>query len=167
MFHFNLRTKRPSSEQLREQAEMEGAVTISPFKNEEAGSTSKNDNGVDVLLVEDNKVNQRVASLTLQKLGYRVTIANDGFEALELAETKQFPVICMDVSMPGMDGLDATRRLRNLDVPSSKARVIAMTGHAFEEDRKRCLDAGMDDFLAKPFSVADLRSALERCEIAA
>lgn len=75
---------------------------------------------------------------------------------------QDFRVICMDVSMPGMDGMETTRKLREMPCRSSSAKVVAMTGHAFEEDRKHCFEAGMDDFLTKPFSVEDLRDVMAK-----
>ncbi len=114
-----------------------------------------------VLLVEDNLVNQKVARLTLERLGYRVDLASDGFQAIESAQKEAYDIICMDLSMPGMDGIEATLRIRELNVPSAKAKIIAMTGHAFVEDRNRCLDAGMDHFISKPFDLFELKQTLD------
>jgi len=114
-----------------------------------------------VLLVEDNLVNQKVARLTLERLGYRVDLASDGFQAIESAQKETYDIICMDLSMPGMDGIEATLRIRSLNVPSAKAKIIAMTGHAFVEDRNRCLDAGMDHFISKPFDLFELKQTLD------
>ena len=114
-----------------------------------------------VLLVEDNPVNQRVAKLTLEKLGHEVTVAGDGQQAIEAAAKSGYDVICMDLSMPVMDGIEATKQIRMLDSPSSRALIIAMTGHAFNENREACMDAGMDDFLTKPFDLFSLKSKLD------
>lgn len=115
-----------------------------------------------VLLVEDNKVNQKVASLTLQQLGCEVTIAGNGKEAVDLAEGPiQFRLICMDVNMPVMNGLDATRAIRALDHPNAGIPILAMTGMAFEEDKEKCRDAGMNDIVTKPFDINDLRERIE------
>jgi len=112
-----------------------------------------------VLLVEDNKVNQRVASLSLTKLGCEVTLASNGAEAVDLAEGPvRFDLVCMDVHMPVMDGLRATEAIRGLDHPNSKVPIFAMTGMAFEDDRTRCLEAGMNGVIVKPFDLEDLRS---------
>lgn len=120
------------------------------------------DDHVHVLLVEDNKVNQKVASLTLQKLGCDVTIANHGREAVELADGPiQFDLICMDVNMPVMSGIEAAREIRSLDHENSSVRILAMTGMAFEEDRERCLEAGMNEVITKPFEIEDLRKEVE------
>ena len=116
--------------------------------------------GRDVLLVEDNPTNQLVAQLTLERFGCRVDVASSGFEAIALASKKRYDVILMDLQMPGMDGLEATKHIRGMDLPSSKSRIVAMTGHAFDEDRQRCMEAGMNGFLGKPFKPADLKQAL-------
>ncbi|MEM1442117.1 MAG: response regulator, partial [Verrucomicrobiota bacterium] len=121
-----------------------------------------------VLLVEDNKVNQKVASLTLQQLGCEVTIAGNGKEALNLAEGPiQFALICMDVNMPVMNGLDSTMAIRALDHPNASAHILAMTGMAFDEDKEKCLEAGMDDIVTKPFDLNDLRGRIESLKSAA
>lgn len=114
-----------------------------------------------VLLVEDNKVNQKVARLTLEQLGCDVTIANNGSEAVDLAEGPlPFDLILMDVNMPVMDGFEATTAIRRLDHPNASAPIFAMTGMVFEEDRERCFAAGMNDVINKPFSLQDLRQRL-------
>lgn len=114
-----------------------------------------------LLLVEDNLVNQKVASRILKRLGYEVDIAADGLEGLEKAQQREYGIICMDLSMPRMGGLEACERLRALSCPSSKAYIIALTGHAFEEHRESCLKAGMNDFLTKPFDLFKLKEKLE------
>ncbi len=114
------------------------------------------------LLAEDNEVNQLVGKMSLERLGYTVDIAEDGNHAIEAARTSPYDVICMDVTMPDIDGLEATRQIRSLDAPSSHARIIAMTGHAHSDDRARCLAAGMDEFISKPFEIAELKEALDR-----
>ncbi len=120
------------------------------------------DNKFRVLLVEDNKVNQKVASLTLQQLGCEVNIANNGKEAVDLADGPiNFDLICMDVNMPVMDGLEATRQIRQLSHENASTRILAMTGMAFEEDKENCREAGMDDVVTKPFDLQDLRSRIE------
>lgn len=120
-----------------------------------------------VLLVEDNEINQKVARLSLEHLGWTVDIAGNGLDAIEAARSKRYEVICMDLTMPEMDGLEATRRIRRLPCPSTGATIIATTGHASTEDRKRCLEAGMDDFLSKPFEVSQLKETLDRaCAVA-
>jgi signal transduction histidine kinase/ActR/RegA family two-component response regulator len=114
-----------------------------------------------VLLVEDNRVNQKVARLTLEQLGCDVTIASNGQEAVDLAEGPiPFDLILMDVNMPVMDGFAATAAIRRLDHRNASTPIVAMTGMVFAEDRERCFAAGMDDVITKPFSINDLRARL-------
>ncbi len=118
---------------------------------------------LDVLVVEDSPVNQLVVSLMLQKLVCRVRLASNGLEALAQVGERRPDLILMDMRMPQMDGLEATRRLRAMgcEVP-----IVALTANAMTEDRARCLAQGMNDFLAKPISLARLRSCLLRhCRI--
>lgn len=115
--------------------------------------------GQQVLLVEDNPVNQLVARKVLERLGLRVTIASSGEQALELLDAQPFDAVLMDCQMPGMDGLETTRRLRS---QGRRVPVIALTANATEEDRRACMTAGMDDFLSKPFRAEVLRDTLTR-----
>ncbi|MRG91990.1 hybrid sensor histidine kinase/response regulator [Polyangium spumosum] len=115
-----------------------------------------------ILLAEDNVVNQKVASLLLQRLGYRVDIAANGLEVLEAVTRKEYDLVFMDVQMPEMDGLEATRRLRGAGPFRGRPRVVAMTANAMQEDQKDCLAAGMDDFVSKPIRIEELVAALER-----
>lgn len=122
--------------------------------------SQKVDQKLRILVVEDNKINQIVVSSLLQKIGISaVDIAEDGLMALQQLELKNYDVIFMDMQMPGMDGLTATRRIRER-LKSRPLLIIAMTANAFEEDRKRCLEAGMDDFMVKPFNQEDLERVL-------
>ncbi len=114
-----------------------------------------------VLLVEDNLINQKVARLSLEQLGCEVTLASNGQEAIDRASGPgHYDLILMDVNMPVLDGFEATSAIRSLDHPNATALIVAMTGMAFEEDRARCLDAGMSDIIVKPFSIQDLRQCL-------
>ena len=114
-----------------------------------------------VLLVEDNSVNQKVARLTLEQLGCDVTVAANGQEAVDLAEGPlPFDLILMDVNMPVMDGFAATAAIRRLDHRNASAPIVAMTGMVFDEDRARCLAAGMNDIITKPFAINDFRLCL-------
>jgi CheY-like chemotaxis protein/HPt (histidine-containing phosphotransfer) domain-containing protein len=119
--------------------------------------------GLRVLLVEDNKVNQMLAVALLRKRRHDVTVADDGRQAVELVRRCEFDVVLMDVQMPEMDGLEATRLIRAMEVGRSRRLpIIAVTAHTMEEDRQRCLDAGMDDYVRKPIEPTDLEAAIER-----
>ncbi|AVO44439.1 ATP-binding protein [Phreatobacter cathodiphilus] len=116
-----------------------------------------------VLLVEDNAINQQVATLLLTAMGHTVTVADHGAAALDLAAQRGFDVILMDMHMPVMDGTRTARALRAGDGPNAQTAVIGLTANAFASDRQACLDAGMDDFIAKPVTRAKLEAALARC----
>ncbi len=114
-----------------------------------------------ILLAEDNVVNQKLAIGILEKLGHRVTVANNGSEALEQLEQHHFDLVLMDVQMPEMDGLAATRELRRREAPAkTHVPVVAMTAHAMKGDRERCLASGMDDYLCKPIRLKDVSQKL-------
>ncbi len=115
-----------------------------------------------VLLAEDNKVNRVVAMRMLQKLGHEVEHAENGEEALALLQKKTFDLILMDIQMPVLDGLSATRRIREGDDPQKAIPIIALTAHAMKSDRERCLEAGMDDYMTKPLNKKSLQTLLER-----
>ena len=116
-----------------------------------------------VLLVEDNGVNQKVALRMLERLGYRADLAVNGLEALKAVEKESYDIILMDMQMPEMDGLEATRRMRAA-IPDGVSRpaIIALTASAMAEDRERCLAAGMDDYLNKPIELDDLGAVIKR-----
>jgi CheY-like chemotaxis protein len=120
-----------------------------------------------VLLAEDNAVNEAVAGAMLESFGLRVSVARNGCQALEALAAQPFDVVLMDCQMPEMDGFEATRRIRQREGEkgmSTQARqpIVAVTANAIEGDRERCLAAGMDDYLSKPFNKADLHALLLR-----
>jgi CheY-like chemotaxis protein len=115
-----------------------------------------------ILVAEDNAVNQKVAGAVLAKLGYKPDFASTGVEALDAVSRGHYDVVLMDVQMPEMDGLTATRQIQSR-WPGRRPRIVAMTASATAEDRRRCLDAGMDDYLSKPVTPAKLMDALARC----
>ena len=120
-----------------------------------------------ILIVEDNKVNQKVIHLLMQKLGYQVDMANNGYEAIAALNRKRYALVLMDEQMPEMDGLEATRYIRQAQAAKSPyfpagIKIIAMTAKAMAGDRQACLDAGMDDYLSKPVNPETLRDMLAR-----
>ena len=133
------------------------AMTESPSLTPDAPESSRK-----VLLAEDNFVNQKLVVTLLQKRGYRVTVANDGIEALSLLERDRFDVVLMDVHMPNMGGFEATTKLRERERIGGLARIpiIALTALAMSGDKERCLEAGMDGYLSKPISAPDLFATL-------
>ena len=115
-----------------------------------------------ILLAEDNAVNQQVALKLLDQLGYRADLASNGLEALEALERQPFDVVLMDVQMPELDGLEASRRICERWPVENRPQIIAMTANAMPEDRAACFAAGMDDYLAKPIRPNELAKALRR-----
>jgi two-component system, chemotaxis family, sensor kinase Cph1 len=117
-----------------------------------------------ILLVEDYEANILVAVTLLHTMGYTVDVARTGLEALELMEQQCYDAVLMDVQMPGLDGLEVTRRLRQREQQQGlpHLQVIGMTAHALTGDREHCLQAGMDDYLAKPFQIAELEQKLRQ-----
>jgi len=116
-----------------------------------------------VLLVEDNLINQQVALGILQIQGYGVTVVNNGREALDAYAQDPFDLILMDCHMPEMDGFEATREIREREKASgTRVPIVALTANAMAQDREACLSAGMDDHLAKPFSIFTLQNMLDR-----
>ena len=115
-----------------------------------------------VLVVEDNEVNTRVALAILGRLGYKPDVAVDGFEAVRAAAETRYDVILMDCQMPGMDGFEATRLIRNQENDEVRVPIVALTANATGSDRGLCLAAGMDDYLAKPVRIEAMRATMER-----
>jgi PAS domain S-box-containing protein len=115
-----------------------------------------------VLVAEDNRENQRVALKILERIGYGAEVVSNGREALDALRARPYDIVLMDVSMPEMDGLEATRRIR-AELPQDRQPwIIAVTASALTGDRDRCIEAGMDDYIAKPVSVNGIRHAMER-----
>ena len=118
--------------------------------------------GLRILVVEDNQVNAMVAQLMLAKLGYTADLATDGREAVTAAHRTPYDVILMDMQMPVMDGLEATRRLREHPPKGPRPWVVALTANALPENREQCAAAGMDDYLSKPARRQDLADVVNR-----
>ena len=127
--------------------------------------------GLNILLVEDNPVNQELATRLLERQSHRVTLANNGVEAVDLFDSSHYDVILMDMQMPVMGGIEATEAIRAREMRRSwvvshemkPVYIIAMTANVMASDRDRCMDAGMNDYVAKPLRPDELFSALDRC----
>jgi CheY-like chemotaxis protein len=111
------------------------------------------------LLVEDNVINQKVTTAILRKLGYDVDIAENGRIAVDMIDRYSYNIVFMDCQMPVMDGYNATRELRSRNVSTP---IIGVTANAMEDDRDKCLRAGMDDYLPKPVKIASIKALLQR-----
>ncbi len=134
------------------------AVTERPSS---AGELTSATGGLRVLLVEDNRINQRLAVILLERDGHSVEVAGNGRAALEAMERESFDLVLMDLQMPDMDGLDATRELRKRE--SHRVRqtpIVAMTASVIRGERERCVAAGMDDYIVKPIELHELRRVL-------
>ena len=117
---------------------------------------------ISILLVEDHPINQKLASVLLQRLGYQVNLANDGAQAVLAAQSRAYDLILMDVQMPVMNGFEATQKIRAGTGPNKTTPIVALTANAMQSDKDACYDAGMNDFLTKPFSKVGLAQVLER-----
>jgi len=117
-----------------------------------------------ILLVEDNLINQRVALVTLKKLGHDTTLAENGQQAVELYEPGKFDLILMDILMPKMDGLEATRKIREIEEEhqSESVHICAITANIHQEDEDACYDAGMNSYITKPFKLEELNAVLSQ-----
>ncbi|MDF1665174.1 MAG: response regulator, partial [Planctomycetota bacterium] len=116
-----------------------------------------------ILVAEDNRTNQKVIQMVLKKLGYTADVVANGLEAIEALRSKDYDVILMDMHMPEMDGLTATKTIRK-DFPEDKQpKIIALTANVLPEQKMECRNAGMDDFVGKPLQIQELTKALLRC----
>jgi CheY-like chemotaxis protein len=136
--------------------------SIQASRKQPARSAANPTRHLNVLLVEDNVVNQKLAIGILKKMGHQITIANHGLEALNLIQqNREFDLVLMDVQMPEIDGLEATREIRKMEIGfDGRLPIIAMTAHAMKGDRENCLAAGMDDYLCKPIRMKDIEEKL-------
>ena len=156
-FHFTLPLRRPVRPSALPEASAEPppVIAVAP-----PGQPSRT---IHLLLVEDNLVNQKVAIRLLERQGYGVTLAEDGLQAIAAFADQTFDGVLMDLQMPGMNGLEATRRIREMEQARGHRRIpiIAMTANAMVGDREACLEAGMDDYIAKPVNAKDLTAKLD------
>ncbi|MGA9800847.1 MAG: ATP-binding protein [Terriglobales bacterium] len=145
---------------LQKPAGLAATVMTQPAESHPRGTDQRR---FTILLVEDNQVNQKVATRFLEKKGHKVFLAESGLKALDAWRERAFDLILMDVQMADMDGFEATAIIREQERSSAKHMpIIAMTAHAMVGDRERCLAAGMDDYVSKPINAADLFAAIER-----
>jgi len=145
--------------QVREQCQIPSAPTpaVTPSNSAVQGK------GLNILLAEDNRVNQVVATRVLAKMGHTITLANNGVEALSLLAACSFDLVLMDIQMPQMDGIAATKSIRTREMnTNSHLPIIAMTAHAMKGDRERCIEAGMDGYVSKPINIEDLEEAIAK-----
>ncbi|MBV8550858.1 MAG: response regulator [Acidobacteriaceae bacterium] len=113
-----------------------------------------------ILMAEDNAINQRVGKLILQRAGFEIDLVSDGSEAVEAHRTNPYDLILMDCQMPTMDGFEASRLIRDLE--QKQPVIVAVTANALVGERERCLNAGMDDYLSKPFQAEQLVAVVKR-----
>jgi CheY-like chemotaxis protein len=141
-------------------------MICSPFEVGVSGMLEKScqnsGSSLRILLAEDEPSNRKVTMLMLEHLGYRANAVANGIEALQAMEHQTYDVVLMDVKMPEMDGLETTRIIRQR-WPNDGPRIIAITAYALRGDREKCIDVGMDGYLAKPIWLDDLRTAIETC----
>jgi len=143
---------------------VEVAAEVPPAKRADSGFEIPADSlpALRIVLADDNNVSRKVALAFLKRLGFQADFAVDGMELLQRLRQEVYDVVFMDVQMPEMDGLEASRRIRREFPAERQPRIVAMTAAAFPEDRARCLEAGMDDYVSKPIGMAELVSVLQR-----
>ena len=141
---------------------MGGSGRVAPLVTRDRLVEERGRNRPRLLVVEDNKVNQKLAAHQLEKMGYRVDVVGDGAEAVRSVAAVPYAAVLMDCHMPELDGYEATAEIRRREVNGDRTPIIAMTASAMEGDRERCLAAGMDDYVSKPVNGDDLAAALDR-----
>jgi len=156
-FHF---TSRLRAQALASTLEASSPSTSAPL----AAGAAGNNQALSILLAEDHPVNRKLAVLILERQGHRVSSAENGREALAAVERGSFDLVLMDVQMPEMDGLEATLLIREREKGTGRhIPILAMTAHAIEGDREKCLAAGMDAYVSKPVRLAELLAAIAAC----
>ncbi len=144
--------------------ELSQEIVNSEYKSSDNQTKYEDRKKIHILVAEDNLVNQKLVVRILEKAGYSVKVANDGEEALEGLKKGHFDIVLMDIQMPNMDGIEATQEIRNStdNTLNSEIPIIAVTAHAFEENKKRCLKAGMNSCVTKPFKSEELFKEIEK-----
>lgn len=151
-FHFTINAKQAKSQDSSKQRSVKfdsGMALEHPLK---------------ILMAEDNSINQLVAKKTLEKLGYRIDVASNGIETLQMLKSQNYDIVLMDCSMPEMDGLEATKKIKENPSEYNTPRIVALTASALKEDRDKCTEAGMDDFLSKPLNIQEIVRVLRDCK---
>lgn len=155
-FYFTIQVSIPSTQEVEKLQKQLHSIRFS----QDSINTEAIDENYNILLAEDNLVNQKLASKMFKGLGYEITIVETGQQVLDQLEKKSFDIIFMDVQMPQMDGITATELIRQKY--DNDILIIAMTANVLEEDRKKCLDAGMNDYLSKPVKIKDISEMLRK-----
>ncbi|MEM7011867.1 MAG: ATP-binding protein [Verrucomicrobiota bacterium] len=153
----------PISNEVKEEPPIESAPAA-VVSSSSSGAPNLGENGQSVgsaLVVEDDAATQLSTRQALIALGYQVDVVGNGQDAIAAAEAKPYDVVCMDILLPDISGMETSRKIRELNAPTSKARILATTGYQIANERQRYQEAGMDDFLPKPFGVEQLRGKLE------
>ncbi len=166
-FYFTIVTLACPQAQIEKSPPLDRSETFNPVPPRAVvGQSSPPKLPLRILLAEDNPVNQEVAMRTLEKIGYRADLVQNGIEALEALRRQSYDVVLMDIEMPQMDGLTATRQIREewQNRPEPAPKIIAITAYAMEGDRQKCFAAGMDGYITKPFRIKALASALEQIQ---
>ncbi|MCT7959016.1 PAS domain S-box protein [Laspinema palackyanum] len=166
-FYFTIVTRACPQAQIEKSPPLQRSETLHPVQPRAVlGESSPPKLPLRILLAEDNPVNQEVAIRTLEKIGYRADLVQNGLEALEALRRQPYDVVLMDIEMPQMDGLTATKRIREewQNRPEPAPKIIAITAYAMEGDRQKCFAAGMDGYITKPFRIKALASALEQIQ---
>ncbi len=154
-FSFSLAVRAGTGSETRDPKRAAAKIT------RQAGSHLSRQLPLRILVADDNVINQKVARLLLENLGFRSDLAANGLEVLEALDRQSYDVVLMDVQMPELDGLEATRRIHRELPPHRRPKIIAVTAGAMRGDRERCLEAGMDEYISKPVQAEELRAALE------
>ena len=124
----------------------------------------RNGNELSILIAEDEETNEKLAHHLLIDMGHRVNVVNNGADAVQAVIEGNYDVVLMDIQMPEMDGLEATEEIRKALKGRQQPYIIAFTARAMKSDRERCLKAGMNDYLSKPFTAQSLKDALQKCQ---
>ena len=141
---------------------LKGSVEQKEAAKETVEIAGKDKESLKILLVEDNAVNQKVALRLIEKIGYHTDLASNGIEAIEAVQSNEYDVVFMDLLMPEMDGLEASKQIKELSTNKNRPKIIAMTANSMLGDRELCMDAGMDDYISKPIRIDELEIALDK-----